>query len=88
MNTLKGWITTTCLAAMLMVSATTAKADGVIIYGATAPAPCTASPTTKAKSDFGVIIVGLTGVIIYGFTGVIITGAPAPVENCSVIITG
>ena len=87
MSTIKGWITTTCLVALLMVSATTAKADGVIIAGATGPVPCTASQ--KAKVDFGVIIAGLTGVIIAGFTGVIIAGATTgPVENCGVIIAG
>jgi hypothetical protein len=87
MKTLKGWITTTCLVAMIMVSTMTANA-GVIIAGATEPAPCTTETSAK-KIDYGVIIAGITGVIIAGFTGVIIAGATTePVENCGVIIAG
>lgn len=85
MTTLKGWITTTCLVAMLMVSATTARADGVIIAGATGSAPCSTENIQKFKgTDFGVIIAGLTGVIIAGLTGVIIAGATTlPTQNCN-----
>ncbi|MEP7148864.1 MAG: hypothetical protein ABI857_08270 [Acidobacteriota bacterium] len=87
MNTLRGWITTTCLVAMLMVSTMTANA-GVIIIGATEE-PCTPAADTEAKIDYGVIIAGFTGVIIAGFTGVIIAGATSePVDNCGVIIAG
>lgn len=98
MNTLKGWISTTCLAAVLMTSVVTAKA-GVIIGGFSpeAPAPCSTPGKVNAKDDVatiirgfgGVIIGGLTGVIFGGFTGVIIGGASeTPVENCGVIIGG
>jgi len=89
MTTLKGWITTTCLVAMLMVSTMTAN-GGVIIAGATAPAPapCT-EKSVKEKVDYGVIIAGITGVIIAGFTGVIIAGVTTePIEECVVIIAG
>ena len=88
MRTVKGWITTTCLVSMLMVSTMTANA-GVIIAGVTAPAPapCT-EKSTKEKVDFGVIIAGI-GIIIAGFTGIIIAGVKAePVEECAVIIAG
>lgn len=87
MTTLKGWITTTCLVAVLMVSTVSVNA-GVIVAGATNPEPCTTQTAAK-KIDFGVIIAGITGVIIAGFTGVIIAGATTePVENCGVIIAG
>jgi hypothetical protein len=66
MKTLKGWITTTCMLAMLMVSTTAVKADGVIIAGVSAPTSCTTETVQKVKgTDFGVIIAGLTGVICY-----------------------
>lgn len=86
MRTLKGWITTTCLAAMLMLSTTVANADGVIIAGRDTN-PCT-EPTVKVKVDYGVIIAGITGVIIAGFTGVIIAGAADEPVDCGVIIAG
>ena len=74
MRTLKGWITTTCLVAMLMVSTMTANA-GVII-GGVAEQPCTDTTTTKeAKVDYGVIIGGLVS-------------TEKPAENCGVIIGG
>lgn len=85
MRTLKGWITTTCLVAMLMLSTTAAKADGVIIGGRDT-SPCTAP--VKVKVDYGVIIGGLTGVIIGGFTGVIIGGLTDTPVDCGVIIGG
>jgi hypothetical protein len=90
MKTLKGWITTTCMLAMIMVSTTAVKADGVIIAGVSAPTSCTTETVQKVKgTDFGVIIAGLTGVIIAGFTGVIIAGATnQPTQNCGVIIAG
>ena len=85
MRTLKGWITTTCLVAMLMLSTTAAKADGVIIAGRDT-SPCTAP--VKVTVDYGVIIAGITGVIIAGFTGVIIAGATDGPVDCGVIIAG
>jgi hypothetical protein len=88
MKTLKGWITTTCLVAILMVSTVPLHA-GVIVAGATQPIPCKTETVQKKGIDFGVIIAGLAGVIIAGFTGVIIAGATTePAENCGVIIAG
>lgn len=90
MNTLKGWITTTCLASMLMLSTVSANA-GVIIGGFNEPTttPCT-DTTIKTQADLGGIIIGgLTGIIIGGFTGIIIGGVRTePVENCGIIIGG
>jgi hypothetical protein len=89
MRTLKGWITTTCLVATLMVSTATAN-TGVIIAGRNqpAPVPCTEPGKDDVKYDVGVIIAGI-GVIIAGFTGVIIAGAvdEGPID-CGVIIAG
>jgi hypothetical protein len=87
MTSLKGWITTTFLATALTLSATPISA-GVIITDLTQQ-PCTVNSTKESKTDFGVLIYGLTGVIITGFTGVIIIGATdVPTENCGVIIIG
>ena len=91
MNTLKGWITTGCLVAMLTLSTMTANA-GVIIGGATSE-PCSDTTTKVGKVDYGVIIGGLVGVIIGGgfaSTGVIIGGglADTSTTNCGVIIGG
>ena len=91
MNTMKGWITTTFLAASLLLSTMPANA-GVIIGGFNdSPSPCTEPGTTKIeiKSDLGgVIIGGLTGVIIGGLTGVIIGGVIDGPVDCGVIIGG
>ena len=97
MTSLKGWITTTFLAATLTLS--TIPANGGVIIGGIAQEPCAQTDTKDSKSDVGVIIGGLTGVIIAGFTGVIIGGlsggviiggiAPqTPIQNCGVIIAG
>ena len=101
MRTLKGWITTTCLAAMLSISAMTA--NGGVIIGGLVDQPCTDTKTEIEKVDSGVIIGGLTGtgviigglgattgVIIGGLTGVIIGGLGSTDEpvNCGVIIGG
>lgn len=88
MNTLKGWITTTVIVAILALSTTQANA-GIIIAGATDnPTPC----TETTKSDFakdGIIIAGLTGIIIAGLTGIIIAGAADEGNtNCGIIIAG
>jgi hypothetical protein len=90
MKTLKGWITTSCLVATLMLSTMNANA-GVIIGGVTSE-PCTDTTSKVGKIDYGVIIGGLVGVIIGGFanTGVIIGGLvdETPTTNCGVIIGG
>jgi hypothetical protein len=89
MRTLKGWITTTCLLAMLLVSTMTANA-GIIIGGELTDQQCTSLPTARvAKLDFGLIIGGLTG-IIFGGTGIIIGGGlvDVPTQNCGIIIGG
>jgi hypothetical protein len=90
MKTLKGWITTGCLVAMLTLSTMNANA-GVIIGGAV-DQPCTVNADKQVKVDYGVIIGGLVGVIIGGFanTGVIIGGlsVDTTTTNCGVIIGG
>jgi hypothetical protein len=85
MKTLKGWITTTCLVAILMLSTMTANA-GIIIAGRD-NTPCV-EPTVKEKVDYGIIIAGITGVIIAGFTGVIIAGTMDEQVDCGIIIAG
>ena len=92
MNALKGWISTTCMLAVVMLSTLPVNA-GVILGGLSqqpSTPPCT-EPTKVDVKDYlgGVIIGGFTGVIIGGFTGVIIGGAfETPSENCGIIYGG
>src|SRR5688500_4219540 len=88
MNTLKGWITTTCLAATLLMSTMNTNA-GVIIGGLNEPmTPCTETTIKTAADLGGVIIGGLTGVIIGGLTGVMIGGVRTEPVDCGVSIGG
>ena len=87
MNTLKGWITLTILASMLMLPMASANA-GVIVTGATS---CTDTATKKieTKDLGGIIVTGIVGIIVTGLTGIIVTGVTdTPVENCGIIVTG
>jgi hypothetical protein len=97
MRTIKGWIPTSLLAAMLLISATGANA-GVITGGIAADPsdPCTIDQKAE-KIDWGVITGGLTGVITGGLTGVITGGFGIIVTdvksddtpvNCGVITGG
>lgn len=88
MNTLKGWITTFCLVAMLLVTTSVARADGIIIGGRTVQEPCKDTVVKDEKTNWGIIIGGF-GIIIGGF-GIIIGGAvdQEPAENCGIIIGG
>lgn len=93
MTTLKGWISTTCLVAMLMVSTMTANA-GIIVGGATGD---TCTEVTKDSYKGGIIVGGLTGIIVGGLTGIIVGGltgiivggaADTPTQNCGIIVGG
>ena len=92
MKTLKGWITTTCLATMLMFSTVSTHA-GIIIGGRPSQPVevCTEKVEITTADDLGGIIIGgLTGIIIGGLTGIIIGGITAdqPQTNCGIIIGG
>lgn len=91
MTTLKGWITTTCLVAMLMVSTTAANA-GIIVGGAV---DTNCSQSVKGKGGIivggltGIIVGGLTGIIVGGLTGIIVGGAAeTPNQDCGIIVGG
>ena len=88
MRTLKGWITTTCLVTLLMVS--TASANGGILIGGlnqtNQPSPCT--ETVKGeKVSSGLIIAGV-GILIGGLTGILIGGAVDEPVDCGILIGG
>ncbi len=92
MTTLKGWITTTCLVALLMLSTTAANA-GIIVGGVTDT--CTADTKVEYKGGIivggftGIIVGGLTGIIVGGLTGIIVGGAvEEPTVNCGIIVGG
>jgi hypothetical protein len=94
MKTLKGWITTTCLATVLMVCTLTANA-GIIVGGRTGGEDVCKEPTEGVKGGIivgglgGIIVGGFTGIIVGGLTGIIVGGAidPPPV-NCGIIVGG
>lgn len=92
MKTLKGWITTSILAAILVGSTGTVNA-GIIIAGASEPTNdkgCTQKTEPTSEKDLGgIIIAGFGGIIIAGFGGIIIAGAAeeTPVD-CGIIIAG
>ena len=93
MKTLKGWIPTGVLMAIVLFGSTVAKADGIIVnFGDDQRQPCTVD--TKGENVDNGIIVNLTGIIV-NFTGIIVnlidTGdskevANTPVENCGIIV--
>lgn len=85
MNTLKGWISTTVVAMILMASTMTADA-GVIIANRDA---CQEPMKIEVKDDLvGIIIANATGIIIANVTGIIIANATdeIPTQNCGIII--
>jgi hypothetical protein len=95
MKTLKGWITTTCLAVTLVFSAMPVNA-GIIVGGRTI-SDDTCKETAKVDSAGGIIVGGFTGIIVGGLTGIIvggltgiIVGGPAdtPTVNCGIIVGG
>ena len=97
MKTLKGWITTTCLATILMVGTLTANA-GIIVGGRTAEDDLCKEPTNEdVRVRGGIIVGGLGGIIVGGFTGIIVGGltgiivggaVDTPPVNCGIIVGG
>lgn len=95
MKTLKGWITTTCLATILMVCTQTANA-GIIVGGRTAEDDM-CKELTKQDTRGGIIVGGLGGIIVGGFTGIIVGGLTGIIVggavdtqpvNCGIIVGG
>jgi hypothetical protein len=90
MKTLKGWITTTCLVAMLLVSTITANA-GIIFGGNGLNEPvnnnCRETNIQKVSETTSD---NLVGIIFGGFVGIIFGGnlVDQPVENCGIIFGG
>jgi hypothetical protein len=86
MTTLKGWISTTVLVAMFMISASGVNAG--IVVGNLAPEdrtkPCM-NPTEPSKDiDWGIILGNLGGILVGQFAGGIVISEPA--EDCGIII--
>ncbi|QYO66843.1 hypothetical protein [Leptolyngbya sp. 7M] len=92
MRKLRGFIPTTTLAFVLLFGSTFANA-GIIVWDLKGtPTRTTQQCTDKndTKTDWGIIIQGVTGIIIQGLTGIIIQGVSdteAP-TNCGIIIQG
>jgi len=77
MKTLKGWLTSGALAAMLLLGSSVAKADTGIIFGF---AGSDSGSDTTTCSDSEGIIFGATGII---FGGIIFGAADTPADGCS-----
>jgi hypothetical protein len=78
----------TTLMAVLMVSASTAKA-GILMSDLKGndTQPCTETKGDYTKTNWGVIVQGLTGVIVQGLTGVIVQGATDTQVDCGILMT-
>ena len=88
MKSIKGWITTSFIAALLIFSTLQANA-GIIFTGLSEPTGTQCSEPTSDDLG-GIIFAGLTGIIFAGFTGDIYTKVTGvePSENCGIIFTG
>jgi hypothetical protein len=90
MKTIKGWITTTFLAATMMVASMNVNA-GIIFGGGnladSTKAPCTATETQKISTSTSD---DLVGIIFGGFVGIIFGGGSLTqqAEDCGIIFGG
>ena len=95
MNTLKGWITTTCLAGVIIFSTITVNA-GIIVGGISVDDNgCKEQPKEDVRGGIivgglgGIIVGGFTGIIVGGLTGIIVGGAAeTSTVNCGIIVGG
>jgi len=88
MKNLRNLLATVTLIAVLMISASTAKA-GILLSdlndGNTQSCPEVKNDSTK--SDWGVLVTGFTGVLVTGFTGVLVTGfTDGSQDACGIIM--
>lgn len=91
MRNLKNIVAAIAIMAVLATSTTFAN-GGIIVAGfskdtkTTTTEPCT---ETSEKTDWGIIVAGITGIIVAGFTGIIVAGATEePTTDCGIIVAG
>jgi hypothetical protein len=88
MKSLKNLLATVTLIAVLMISASTAKA-GIMMTDdlkSTNPQPCSETKE-DTKTDWGIVITSFTGIVITSLTGIVITSAIDTQVNCGIVIT-
>ena len=89
MKNLRNLMAIVILMAVLMISATTAKAGIMMTDGfkGNDPQPCK-EMNENTKTDWGIIVQGFTGIIVQGFTGIIVQGAVDTSLDCGIIVQG
>ena len=86
MKNLRNLLAVITLMAVLMVTASTAKA-GIMLSDLQSgdPQPCT--QTTGDSTNWGILVTGLTGILVTGFTGILVTGAADTPVNCGIMLS-
>jgi hypothetical protein len=87
MKNLRNLLATITLMAILVMSASTAKA-GIMLSDLSGgdTQSCTAEKN-NSKVDWGIVLTGFTGIVLTGFTGIVLTGAVDTPADCGILIT-
>jgi hypothetical protein len=87
MKNLRNLLATITLMAILVVSASTAKA-GIMLTDLRNGdmQPCTETKG-ETKTNWGIVITSFTGIVITSITGIVITSAADTTVNCGIVIT-
>jgi hypothetical protein len=89
MKNLRNLLAIVTLMAVLMISASTAKAGIMMTDGLKNDNPKSCTETNiETKTDWGIIVQGFTGIIVQGFTGIIVQGAVDTPIDCGIIVQG
>jgi choline-glycine betaine transporter len=88
MKNLRNLFATVALMAVLMFSASAAKAGILMTDNLSKDNPQTCTETKNhTKTDWGIVITSFTGIVITSFTGIVITSAVDTPVNCGIVIT-
>jgi hypothetical protein len=87
MKNLRNLLAVVTLAAVLMISASTAKA-GILMSDlkGNEPQPCTETKT-DSKTNWGIVITSLTGIVITSLSGIVITSAADTPVDCGILMS-
>jgi len=89
MKNLRNLLATITLMAVLMISASIAKAGIMMTDGLKngEPQPCTETKG-DTKTNWGIIVQGFMGIIVQGYTGIIVQGVVDTPIDCGIIVQG
>jgi hypothetical protein len=87
MKNLRKLLTAVTLMAVLMISASTARA-GILMsdFKGNETQPCTETKM-DSKTNWGIVITSLTGIVITSFTGIVITSAVETPVDCGILMS-